>query len=124
MAQKDIFWMACDSTEQLRAEYGPFHTREEAEIEARKLGSDTCCATSTFWAPTKRSRKCAAFLSNCKMEARRSSPLARHLPHPLCQLRPGRVPRVRVAGRSLGRHPRVRAYPHKVRLFEHAAEKA
>ena len=30
--------MACDSTEQLRAEYGPFHTRMEAEIEARKLG--------------------------------------------------------------------------------------
>jgi hypothetical protein len=38
MAHKDIFWMACDSTEQLRAEYGPFHTREEAEEEARKLG--------------------------------------------------------------------------------------
>jgi hypothetical protein len=38
MAYKDTFWMACDSTEQLRAEYGPFHTREEAEIEARKLG--------------------------------------------------------------------------------------
>jgi hypothetical protein len=37
MAHTDIFWMACDSTEQLRAEYGPFHTREEAEIEARKL---------------------------------------------------------------------------------------
>ncbi len=37
MAHKDVFWMACDSTEQLRAEYGPFHTREEAEIEARKL---------------------------------------------------------------------------------------
>jgi hypothetical protein len=37
MAYKDVFWMACDSTEQLRAEYGPFHTREEAEIEARKL---------------------------------------------------------------------------------------
>jgi len=30
--------MACDSTEQLRAEYGPFHTRPEAELEARKLG--------------------------------------------------------------------------------------
>ncbi len=30
--------MACDSTEQLRAEYGPFHTRAEAESEARKLG--------------------------------------------------------------------------------------
>jgi hypothetical protein len=37
MACKDIFWMACDSTEPLRAEYGPFHTREEAEVEARKL---------------------------------------------------------------------------------------
>ena len=38
MVHKDTFWMACDSTEQLRAEYGPFHTREEAEAEARKLG--------------------------------------------------------------------------------------
>jgi hypothetical protein len=38
MSRKEIFWMACDSTETLRAEYGPFHTREEAEAEARKLG--------------------------------------------------------------------------------------
>jgi len=38
MAYKEIFWMACDSTEQLRAEYGPFQTRAEAETEARKLG--------------------------------------------------------------------------------------
>jgi hypothetical protein len=38
MAYKETFWMACDSTEQLRAEYGPFHTRGEAESEARKLG--------------------------------------------------------------------------------------
>ena len=38
MAYKETFWMACDSTEQLRAEYGPFHTRPEAEAEARKLG--------------------------------------------------------------------------------------
>jgi len=38
MAYKEIFWMACDSTEQLRAEYGPFHTRTEAESEAKKLG--------------------------------------------------------------------------------------
>lgn len=30
--------MACDSTDQLRAEYGPFHTRDEAESEAKKLG--------------------------------------------------------------------------------------
>jgi hypothetical protein len=38
MDYKEIFWMACDSTEQQRAEYGPFHTRVEAEAEARKLG--------------------------------------------------------------------------------------
>jgi hypothetical protein len=38
MLYKETFWMACDSTEQLRAEYGPFHTRAEAEAEARKLG--------------------------------------------------------------------------------------
>lgn len=38
MSYKETFWMACDSTEQLRAEYGPFHTRAEAEQEARKLG--------------------------------------------------------------------------------------
>ena len=38
MAYREIFWMACDSTEQLRAEYGPFLTRCEAEAEARKLG--------------------------------------------------------------------------------------
>jgi hypothetical protein len=38
MAYKETFWMACDSTEELRAEYGPFHTRMEAESEARKLG--------------------------------------------------------------------------------------
>jgi hypothetical protein len=35
---KESFWMACDSVEQLRAEYGPFHTRAEAEAEAHKLG--------------------------------------------------------------------------------------
>jgi hypothetical protein len=38
MAYKETFWMACDSTEQLRAEYGPFRSRDEAEAEARKLG--------------------------------------------------------------------------------------
>jgi len=38
MGYTETFWMACDSTEQLRAEYGPFHTRAEAETEARKLG--------------------------------------------------------------------------------------
>jgi hypothetical protein len=38
MPYKEIFWMTCDSTEQLRAEYGPFHTRGEAESEARRLG--------------------------------------------------------------------------------------
>jgi len=38
MTRKEVFWMTCDSTEQLRAEYGPFQTRAEAEVEARKLG--------------------------------------------------------------------------------------
>ena len=38
MVYKETFWMACDSTDQLRAEYGPFHTRKEAEHEAGKLG--------------------------------------------------------------------------------------
>ena len=38
MIYKETFWMTCDSTEQLRAEYGPFHTRAEAEHEAAKLG--------------------------------------------------------------------------------------
>jgi formylmethanofuran dehydrogenase subunit E len=38
MAQNETFWMACDSTEQLRSEYGPFRTRSEAEREARSLG--------------------------------------------------------------------------------------
>jgi len=38
MSYKEIFWMACDSTEQLRAEHGPFRTRAEAEREAARLG--------------------------------------------------------------------------------------
>jgi formylmethanofuran dehydrogenase subunit E len=38
MTPKEIFWMACDSTERQRAEYGPFRTRAEAETEARRLG--------------------------------------------------------------------------------------
>ena len=38
MAYIETFWMACDSTEQLRAEYGPFRNRSVAEAEARKLG--------------------------------------------------------------------------------------
>jgi hypothetical protein len=38
MTYTEKFWMACDSTEQLRAEYGPFHARAEAEREAARLG--------------------------------------------------------------------------------------
>src|ERR1017187_6917599 len=36
MAYKEVFWMTCDSTEQLRADYGPFPPRTGAEIGARK----------------------------------------------------------------------------------------
>ncbi len=38
MAYTETFWMACDSTEQLRAEYGPFPARTDAEREAARLG--------------------------------------------------------------------------------------
>jgi len=38
MKRIETFWMACDSTGQLRAEYGPFSCRAEAEAEARSLG--------------------------------------------------------------------------------------
>jgi hypothetical protein len=37
MAFTETFWMACDSTENARAEYGPFATRVEAELTARRL---------------------------------------------------------------------------------------
>src|SRR5437588_12466887 len=38
MAYKETFWMACDTIDHTRAEYGPFESRLEAELEARKLG--------------------------------------------------------------------------------------
>ena len=38
MAYKETFWMACDTIDHNRAEYGPFTSRLEAEVEARKLG--------------------------------------------------------------------------------------
>lgn len=38
MSRIETFWMACDSTEPLRSEYGPFSHREQAEAEARNLG--------------------------------------------------------------------------------------
>ena len=66
MSYKETFWMACDSVEQLRAEYGPFHTRAEAEAEAKKLGFGYLCATSTYSTITRRSRKSAAFSSSCR----------------------------------------------------------
>ncbi|HLK31893.1 MAG TPA: hypothetical protein VKT29_02320 [Terriglobales bacterium] len=38
MTYKETFWMACDTIDHTRAEYGPFNSRLEAELEARKLG--------------------------------------------------------------------------------------
>lgn len=38
MGRQETYWMACDCTDAQRAEFGPFHTREEAEREARRLG--------------------------------------------------------------------------------------
>jgi hypothetical protein len=37
MAFIETFWMACDSTESARVEYGPFATRAEAEATARRF---------------------------------------------------------------------------------------
>ena len=37
MGLTETFWMACDSTESTRVEYGPFATRAEAETTARRL---------------------------------------------------------------------------------------
>jgi hypothetical protein len=84
MTYKETFWMACDSTEQLRAEFGPFHTRKEAEREAQKLGFkyilcyehligenddikevrcifiELSCARGTSYAPRRLHTRCAA----------------------------------------------------------------
>jgi hypothetical protein len=38
MTRIETFWMTCDSTAQLRAEYGPFSLRTEAEAQAQRLG--------------------------------------------------------------------------------------
>jgi hypothetical protein len=38
MSYHETFWMACDTIDHTRAEYGPFTSRLEAELEARKLG--------------------------------------------------------------------------------------
>ncbi len=37
MAFTEIFWMACDTTESTRSEYGPFMTRAEAEATALRM---------------------------------------------------------------------------------------
>ncbi len=65
MAYIETFWMACDSTEQLRAEYGPFHGRAEAETEASGWVSAICCVMNMFFPTKTKFRKCVAFLSNC-----------------------------------------------------------
>ncbi len=37
MAFTEIFWMACNSTESTRVEYGPYASRAEAEATARRM---------------------------------------------------------------------------------------
>jgi hypothetical protein len=49
MAYKETFWMACDSTEQMRAEYGPFHTpAPRRRGKPASWASIICSATSLF----------------------------------------------------------------------------
>ena len=64
MAYKEVFWMTCDSTEQLRAEYGPFHTRTEAETEAKKLGFGYLLRYEHILGEDEEVRKCDASSSN------------------------------------------------------------
>lgn len=64
MDRKDSSERRVARTTNPRAEYGPFHTRQDSEIEAGKLGSPMWCATNTSWVSTKKSRRYAAFSLN------------------------------------------------------------
>ena len=65
MGQQETFWMACDCTESQRAEYGPFHTREEAELEARSW-VQLLATLRTRLGDEGKSKRCAPFSSNCR----------------------------------------------------------
>ena len=106
MANKDTFWMACDSTEQLRAEYGPFHTREEAEVEARKLGFRYLLRYEHTLGPDQEIEEVKCVFLELQ-DSTDWSKTRRHLSHSLCQLRRSRLARAPLAGGGLGRHSRI-----------------
>ena len=101
MLYKDIFWMACDSTEQLRAEYGPFHTREQAEDEARKLGFGYLLRYEHILGPDEEIEEVRCIFLELQ-DVPDCSEAGCHLSYALCQLRRGRSPREIVAGGGLG----------------------
>ena len=99
MAYKESFWMACDSTEQLRAEYGPFHTRAEAEIEAKKLGFGYLLRYEHILGANEEIEEVRCIfveLPGAVPVGSRSG--SRYAPHPLCHLRGIRCPRKGMAG--------------------------
>ena len=108
MAYKEIFWMACDSTEQLRAEYGPFHTRAEAECEARKLGFGYLLRYEHILGENEEIEEVRCIF----VELPGAAPVgvgghSGHPSYPLRDLRRICGARQRLAGRSLGRHSRI-----------------
>jgi len=106
MDYKETFWMACDSTEQLRAEYGPFHTRVEAEAEARKLGFSYLLRYEHMLDKNEEIQEVRCIFLELPGTVGNES-FANQSAHPLRHLRRVRYSRQVVAGGSLGGHPRV-----------------
>jgi len=68
MALTETFWMACDSTERTRVEYGPFATRAEAEVTARRLRLGYLLRYDMLWARRTKLRTSGRSSSNSAPE--------------------------------------------------------
>jgi len=128
MAHKDVFWMACDSTEQLRAEYGPFHTREEAELEARKLGFGYLLRYEHILSPDDEIEEVRCIFVELQNEELQDAPFSRqHVAKPGVTFHTRCASCGEAAAHEQGWQAEVWAdihefehTRHKVRLFEHA----
>src|SRR5271163_677646 len=123
MSYKDIFWMACDSTEQLRAEYGPFHTREEAELEARKLGFGYLLRYEHILGPDEEIEEVRCIFLELTLEPQ--DPQARPKPNVTFHTRCASCGETAVHERSWQAEVWADIHEfeharHRVRLFEHA----
>src|SRR5437773_11294723 len=66
MAYKETFWMACDSTEQLRAEYGPFIPRRGGGEGGGSWGFGYWFVTENLLGRTGGLGKSGAFFWGCR----------------------------------------------------------